>query len=290
MEPEAGKNIKSLPQLQRVALLIQYDGKNFCGWQRQKDRETVQSVLEEAISQLDSFRPIKVFAAGRTDSGVHASGQVVHFDVLASLPPHRWTKALNGRLPKSIRVLDSVSRPSNWHACYSAIYRRYRYTIFNGCRPNLFLANWSWHKYQYRLDEKLMEISLQSILGFHDFFAFQRAGSKRPNSLTTVQDVKVVRDGDMVTIDIQASGFLYGMVRLLVGQLVAVGEHRISDKEFQRRWKNKLREEIKQSAPAHGLCFIRVGYEENIFPKKISEDGFPAFHLVHVDTPPKSPF
>ena len=265
MEPEAKKKYKATSQIQRVALLIQYDGNHFCGWQRQKHGESIQSVLEETISQLDSLRPIKVVAAGRTDSGVHAAGQVAHFDVIGSLPARKWAAALNGRLPKTIRIRDSVSRPLDWHACFSATSRRYRYTIFNGCRPNLFLANWSWHKYQYRLDEKLMRIALQSILGFHDFSAFQRAGSNRPNALTTVQDVQLLRDGDLVTIEIQASGFLYGMVRLLVGQLVAVGEHRISNDEFEWRWKNKLRKEVKQAAPAHGLCFIRVGYEDKVF-------------------------
>ena len=102
---------------------------------------TAQEVLEETIFSLESVRPIKIFAAGRTDSGVHASGQVAHFDSFGPIPCHRWPAALNGRLPSSIRVRAASEQPVDWHACYSAKYRRYRYCIFNGCYPNLFLQN-----------------------------------------------------------------------------------------------------------------------------------------------------
>ncbi|ABX09584.1 tRNA pseudouridine(38-40) synthase TruA [Prochlorococcus marinus] len=286
METEASNESieKSLPK--RIALLIQYNGSGFCGWQRQKEGNSVQSILEEAVSSLDPFQPIKVVAAGRTDSGVHASGQVAHFDCSGFIPANRWAAALNGRLPKAIRVRYSALRPITWHACFSATYRRYRYTIYNGCKPNLFLSPWCWHRYQFRLDENLMNLALQGIKGFHDFTAFQRAGSNRPNALTTVEDVHLFRQGDLVSIDIQATGFLYGMVRLLVGQLVAVGEHRISVAEFERRWKLKLREEVREAAPPNGLSLIRVGYETMIFPENIAFDSFPFFSLSTSDPPP----
>ena len=263
----------------RIALVIQYDGSGFRGWQNQKDSITVQGTLEEKIAELDPNRPVKAIAAGRTDSGVHASGQVVHFDCSGPIPIHKWTSALNGRLPASIKVIEAASVSSNWHACYSAKYRRYRYTIFNGSYPNLFLQNISWHKYRSKLDVNLMKHALNDLLGFHDFAAFQKAGSNRSNSLTTVQDVSICRDGDIVTVEIQASGFLYGMVRLLMGQLVAVGEKRLSLEKFRYRWRNGLRSEVKEAAPPHGLCLIRVGYEEKIFSKEKSFDTFPRFSL-----------
>ena len=124
-----------------------------------------------------------------------------------------------------------------------------------------------------------MKHALHDLLGLHDFAAFQKAGSNRSNSLTTVQDVSIFRHGDMVTVEIQASGFLYGMVRLLMGQLVAVGEKRISLEQFSYVWRNRLRSEVKESAPPHGLCLIRVGYEEKIFSKQKSYDTFPSFFL-----------
>lgn len=263
----------------RIALVIQYDGSDFKGWQNQKDLITVQGTLEEKIEELDPIRPVKVIAAGRTDSGVHASGQVVHFDFSGPIPIHKWPSALNGRLPASIKVLEAVSVPSDWHACYLAKYRRYRYSIYNGTYPNLFLQNISWHKYRLRLDINLMKLALDDLLGLHDFAAFQKAGSNRNNSLTTVQDVSICRHGDIVTVEIQASGFLYGMVRLLMGQLVAVGEKRLSLEKFRYRWRRGLRSEVKEAAPPHGLCLIRVGYNEKIFSKEKSFDTFPSFSL-----------
>ena len=265
--------------IKRVALVIQYDGSNFCGWQNQKDRVTIQGTLEKKIAELDLITPVKVIAAGRTDSGVHASGQVVHFDSSGPIPINRWPAALNGRLPSTIRVLEAVHVPFDWHACYSAISRRYRYSIFNGSYPNLFLQNISWHKYSVKLDINLMRDALNDLVGLHDFAAFQKAGSNRPNSFTTVQDVSISRVGDMVTVEIQASGFLYGMVRLLMGQLVAVGEKRISLNDFKFRWRNRLRSEVKEAAPPHGLCLIRVGYDSMIFSKEKSYDTFPSFSL-----------
>ena len=259
--------------------MIQYDGSGFKGWQNQKDSITVQGTLEEKIAELDPSKSVKVIAAGRTDSGVHASGQVVHFDYSGPIPVHRLTSALNGRLPLSIKVLEAVRVSSEWHACYSAKYRRYRYSIFNGSYSNLFLQNISWHRYRFKLDTNLMRRALNDLVGFHDFAAFQKAGSSRSNSLTIVQDVSVYRHGDIVTVEIQATGFLYGMVRLLMGQLVAVGEKRLSLEKFRHRWRKGLRSEVKEAAPAHGLCLIRVGYDEKIFSKEKSFDTFPNFSL-----------
>ncbi len=270
--------------IKRIALVIQYDGSCFSGWQKQNNLITVQGTLEDKISELDPIKPVKLIAAGRTDAGVHASGQVVHFDSSGPISINNWSSALNGRLPLSIRVLDAVEVDSDWHACYSAIYRRYRYSIFNGCYPNLFLQNISWHKYRVRLDENLMQDALNDLVGFHDFSAFQKAGSNRANSFTTVQEVLINREGDFISVEIQASGFLYGMVRLLMGQLVAVGEKRLTVQEFKNRWRKCLRKEVKESAPPHGLCLIRVGYEKKIFSKEKSFDTFPSFSLPAFDS------
>lgn len=289
MPAESAKESFDCLSPRRIALSLQYDGSDFSGWQKQPSRKTIQGVLEAAISQLDPIRPVKVVAAGRTDAGVHASGQVVHFDCCGSIPASRWTAALNGRLPKEIRVREAVLRPLTWNACYSAIYRRYRYTIYNACKPNLFLAPWSWHRYKFRLDEELMRSALGGLIGFHDFYAFQRMGSNRQNSFTTIQHAYLERQGDLVMLEIQASGFLYGMVRLLVGQLVALGEHRIYLKTFQKRWQERLRSEVKESAPAHGLCFIRAGYEESIFSEAAWYDSYPKYSLRKLDSPNPPP-
>ena len=244
--------------------------------------------MEEAIQGLDPLCPIPAVAAGRTDAGVHAAGQVVHFDTFGPIPSERWASALNGRLPKTIRVLEAVDRPSSWHACYSAIYRRYRYTIYNGKTPNLFLAPWCWHRYHVKLDDDVMRLALEGLIGHHDFSAFQRSGSNRPNALTTIQEVEIHRRGDLLDLEVQATGFLYGMVRLLVGQLVALGEHRLDLLTFEKRWRNRSRNEVKESAPANGLCLIRVGYQDPIFKSPLCFDSFPRSSLFSSD-PPKPP-
>lgn len=283
-EPESGAAHPS--RLQRIALCLQYDGGAFHGWQRQKNRPSVQQTLEDAIAALDPQRPLRSFAAGRTDTGVHAAGQVVHFDAAGPIPALRWARALNGRLPATIRVRAAAAVPGDWHACFSALHRRYRYTILNARTPNLFLAPWSWHRYQLRLDEQRMAAALEQLLGEHDFSAFQRAGSRRPHARTTLQEVSLRRQGDLVVVDVQASGFLYGMVRLLMGQLVAVGEGRLSTEEFLGRWRLRDRAAVKEAAPPQGLCLLRVGYPECPFPKAAWYDGQPQFRLECGDSPP----
>ena len=273
---------------QRIALCLQYDGAAFHGWQRQPRHASVQETLEAAIAFLDPQGPGRVVAAGRTDSGVHAAGQVVHFDAAGPIPPQRWPKALNGRLPATSRVRAARGVPHDWHACFSASYRRYRYTIHNGRLPNLFLAPWSWHRHQVRLDEQAMAGALEALQGEHDFSAFQRAGSRRAHARTTLQEVALERQGDLVVAELQATGFLYGMVRLIMGQLVAVGEGRLTAGAFVERWRRCARQEVKEAAPPQGLCLLRVGYPEPVFPEASWYDCQPRFLLKCSDPPPQA--
>ena len=249
----------------------------------------MQETLERALAELDPHRPATAVAAGRTDAGVHAAGQVVHVDTAGPIPPQRWPAALNGRLPASIRVRAAAAVAPDWHACFSARYRRYRYTLYNARIPNLFLAPWSWHRYQLRLDEGLMRLALEGMLGEHDFAAFERAGSSRSHSRTTLQEVSVVRRGDLIEVELQASGFLYGMVRLVMGQLVALAEGRLSLEAFEHRWRSGARHEVKEAAPPQGLCLLRVGYGEELFPTAAWYDCQPRYLLECSDAPPAAP-
>jgi tRNA pseudouridine38-40 synthase len=262
--------------LKRIALLIQYDGSNYSGWQRQKNAITVQEILEKALFKI-THHLVKTFAAGRTDAGVHASGQVLHFDVDSVIPAKSFSDLLNSFLPSTIRILESVEVKDSWHACYSVMYRHYRYVINNSEFPNLFINNWSWHRYQKVLDEVLMSNASIKMRGEHDFFAFQKSGSKRKNSITKIKDIDIKRIEDLIFIDIKATGFLYGMVRLIVGQLVLVGEKKISPETLTDRWVNKKKNDVKESAPAKGLCFVNAVYEENVFQKINKNDFFPVF-------------
>ena len=144
--------------MKRVALLVQYDGSSYSGWQRQKNATAVQEILEKSLLKITN-NTVTTFAAGRTDAGVHASGQVVHFDVDCVIPGNRFSDVLNSCLPSTIRILESVEVKDGWHACYSAIYRHYRYVINNSKLPNLFINNWTWHR-----SVSYTHLTLQTIL------------------------------------------------------------------------------------------------------------------------------
>ena len=260
----------------RIALLVQYDGSDYSGWQRQINADTVQETLERALLKI-TCQVVKTFAAGRTDAGVHASGQVVHFDIDYIIPGNRYSDVLNSLLPSTIRILESVEVKDNWHACYSAMYRHYRYVINNSKFPNLFINNWSWHRYQKVLDEVLMVNASKIMEGEHDFFAFQKTGTNRKTSVTKIINIDIRRVEDLILIDIKATGFLYGMVRLIVGQLILVGEKKISPEIFTDRWVNKKKNDVKESAPAKGLCLVNTVYKENVFKKIKKNDLFPVF-------------
>jgi len=249
---------------QRVALAIQYLGTHYYGWQRQPNHPSVQQTIEEAIAQICG-KPTVIHSAGRTDTGVHAATQVAHFDTSSLIPPHRWAKVLNSYLPEDILICGSTVVASDWHSRFSATWRRYRYTIYTAAIPNLFVKPFSWHYYHGHLDEKLIHQALQPMLGEQDMAAFQRAGSSRPHSRLEMQEAMCWRDGDFVHVEVQASGFLYGMIRLLVGQLVDVGLAKLSIDAFTQRWQQKRRIEVKYAAPPEGLCLLAIGYPDHPF-------------------------
>ncbi len=267
----------SLPT-QRIALVIQYLGTHFHGWQRQPHHRTVQEEIETTLETLLGY-PVRLHAAGRTDSGVHAAAQFAHFDAPERIPAHRWATILNARLPKDVLIRGSAIVASNWHARFSAIWRRYRYTLYTDPCPNLFIRPFVWHYYYESLDDKAIQSALAPLIGRHHLAAFHRAGSDRPHSWVDVQAAECKRDGPFVYIEIQASGFLYGMMRLLVGMLVQVGRGLRSPLSFTEIWKTEQREQVKYAAPAQGLCLLRVGYPEFPFPPDVWYDTQPMFTL-----------
>jgi tRNA pseudouridine38-40 synthase len=263
-------------QKHRIALVVQYLGTHFHGWQKQPRHRTVQEELEQAIASVTNH-PVTIYGAGRTDAGVHAAAQVAHFETDSPIPVGSWAKVLNASLAEDVLIRASAQVPDDWHACFSAIWRRYRYMIYTEKSPNIFLKDFSWHYYHYPLEESLIQEALLPLLGKHDLSAFRRAGADRSHSYVEVQAVECKRKGDLIYIEIQASGFLYGMVRLLVGMLVEVGAGKRSLANFRDIWLNKRREQVKYSAPAKGLCLLRVGYPEFPFPQKIWFNTQPIF-------------
>lgn len=261
---------------QRIALIVQYQGTHFHGWQYQPERRTVQTELERCLREIVG-QPTRIHGAGRTDAGVHAAGQVAHFDTESPIPAHKWASILNARLPDDINIRGSAAVSPRWHAQYSANWRRYRYTLYTDAIPNLFVRPYCWHYYYAPLDVAQMQAALAPLLGRHHLSAFRRAGSPRRDSWVTVQDVQCKRRDPLVEIEIQADGFLYGMVRLLIGVLVEVGNGSRSLEQFQDLWVHERRDRVKYSAPAKGLCLLRVGYPEFPFPKSVWFDTQPHF-------------
>lgn len=261
---------------QRIALVIQYLGSQFHGWQRQLNQRTVQEEIETAIGEVVGV-PIILHGAGRTDSGVHAAAQVAHFNVTSPIPAGRWASVLNSRLPNDILIRGSAQVPDNWHARFSAIWRRYRYTLYTDKRPNLFVKPFSWHYYRLPLEESLIQAALEPLIGYHQLAAFRRAGSARKHSWVEIQFAQCIRRGPFLQLEIQANGFLYGMVRLLVGMLVEVGQGKRSPAEFTDLWVHQRREEVKYAAPAKGLCLLRVGYPQFPFSPEVWFDTQPQF-------------
>lgn len=269
---------------QRVALVIQYLGTHFHGWQRQPKQRTVQEDIETAIASVLGH-PVVIHAAGRTDTGVHAAAQVAHFDAKTVIPAHRWADILNARLPEDIVIRASAAVPSDWHARFSASWRRYRYTIYTDARPNLFVRSLCWHYYYEPLDETLMQAALDPMIGRHHLAAFRRSNSPRPHSWVDVQEAVCQRERSFLTIEVQASGFLYGMMRLLIGLLVQVGRGERSIEDFTRLWTEERREEVKYAAPPQGLCLLRVGYPDMPFSTDIWFDTQPKFVLPQIVMP-----
>ncbi|MDJ1181823.1 tRNA pseudouridine(38-40) synthase TruA [Roseofilum casamattae] len=263
----------------RVALAIQYLGSNFQGWQRQgKGERTVQEEIENAIASVVD-RHVPISAAGRTDTGVHAAAQVAHFDVSGPIPARRWAPILNTRLPKDIVIRGSAPVDQTWHARFSALWRRYRYTIYTDRNPNLFVRDLTWHYYHQPLDRDRMQAALDPLLGRHHLAAFHRAGSSRDHSWVDVQAAECYERSPFLTIEVQANGFLYGMMRLLVGLLINVGTGEMTPEAFTHLWQTERRDLVKYAAPARGLCLLRVGYPESPFPPEVWFDTQPKFEL-----------
>lgn len=263
---------------QRVALVVQYVGSQLHGWQWQPNARTVQGELEQALAAVVGY-PLRISGAGRTDTGVHAAAQVAHFDAPAFIPAHRWAEVLNARLPQDVLVRASVRVEDAWHAQFSAQWRRYRYTLYTGSCPNLFLRPFVWHYHHHDLDQARMQAALETLVGYHDMTAFHRARSGKSHSWVDLQEALCQRQGDFLTVELQAKGFLYGMVRLIMGLVVKVGQGEMSPTGFHQLWRDRQRDRVKYSAPAQGLCLLRVGYHPSPFPNHVWFDAQPQFYL-----------
>lgn len=242
--------------MRNLRLQIEYDGTDFCGFARQQNARTVQGVLENTLQALLN-EAITVVGASRTDAGVHARGQVVNFLTSRPIPINRLVQVLNRRLPDDLKVLSAREVSPQFHARFSAKSRVYRYTLHTAKHPSVWKIRYAWH-YPDALDCAAMQAALQLILGEHDFRPFS---VKLPDDKNTVRtlyraSVQPVRDG--IRIELEANGFLRGMVRLIVGELVQVGIGKQPTDALYHRLLS--RSQATRMAPPQGLCLMRVKY------------------------------
>lgn len=244
----------------RIALGIEYDGAQFFGWQRQREVETVQECLEKALSKIANH-PVDVFCAGRTDAGVHGTGQVVHFDTDAVRPDKGWTMGVNANLPDAIAVTWVKHVPDDFHARFSATARRYRYVIYNErLRPGIL--NHGLSHYHFPLDADKMHQAAQCLLGENDFSSFRAAQCQSNSPNRFVHHVNVTRTGSFVVIDIKANAFVHHMVRNIAGSLIIIGKGEQPVEWMAEVLALKDRTQAAETAKPHGLYLIDVDYPE----------------------------
>ncbi len=248
----------------RWALLLEYDGTPFVGWQRQVTGASVQSVLEHAAAQL-AGRPVSSVAAGRTDAGVHALAQVAHIDLEREMEPPRLVAALNYHLkPHPVAVLRAAVVAPEWSARFSASGRAYRYDILNRPARAALGAHRVWH-IPALLDVDAMQQGAQHLIGRHDFTSFRAAACQASSPWRTLDRLDVVRDGELVCIVAEARSFLHHQVRNMVGTLRLVGEGRWKPANMARALAARDRAAAGPTAPASGLFLTGVRYHPDVF-------------------------
>lgn len=242
----------------RIALRVEYDGRNFAGWERQPGTRTVQAELEQALSRVAAHR-IRTTCAGRTDAGVHAHGQVVHFDSTSTRSARSWVFGANANLPRDVSATWAGSVESTFHARFSARSRHYQYIILNrSVRTALLRGRVTWAC--QRLDESAMQAAADYLLGEHDFSAYRALACQARNPVRTIYRLDVRRYGEVLLIDVVANGFLHHMVRNIVGVLMAVGMGKNEPK-----WANEVMESRDRTrggitASPEGLYLLGVDY------------------------------
>jgi tRNA pseudouridine38-40 synthase len=246
--------------MQRYKGIIAYDGTGFSGYQVQPNKRTVQSELEAVLAKMHKGVHVKVSASGRTDAGVHAKGQVIHFDSPLSIPEERWATALNSLLPGDISVLSVEKVSTSFHARFDATGKEYRYRLYLSDRRDPFQRNYA-YQYPYPLDIEAMRRASRYFLGApHDFTSFCSAKTEVEDKIRTIHMIVFLEEEEFLTIRFAGNGFLYNMVRILVGTLLEVGSGERSPEEIPIILEKRDRSAAGKTAPAHGLYLWEVFY------------------------------
>ncbi len=245
----------------RIAAIVEYDGSRFSGWQLQDDDRTVQGCVEEALSKVAN-ESLRVTVAGRTDAGVHASGQVIHFDSDAERRDYEWLRGANSNLPDDVAILWAGQVDAAFHARFSATGRHYRYIILNrSVRPTYLAKRVTW---EYRaLDIVPMQRAAKTLIGTHDFTSFRAMQCQAKDPVKDLRRLEVSRNGEFVTIDAHANAFLHHMVRNIAGVLMSIGAGEQTSEWARDVLAARDRTVAGMTAPAHGLYLTALEYPEH---------------------------
>lgn len=244
----------------RIALGVEYDGSGFHGWQYQGDVRSVQECVELALGKV-AAHPVVVHCAGRTDTGVHATGQVVHFDTAAIRSMRSWVMGTNVNLPPDVCITWASEVSEEFHARFSAVGRHYQYRILSrSTRPAIWRDRVTWT--HYPLDVDAMHRAAQQLVGEHDFSSYRAVGCQAKQPVRTIYRIEVSRQGELVNIDVHANAFLHHMVRNIAGVLLSVGKGEQPESWVRDVLERRDRTQGGVTAPAHGLYLMRVDYPE----------------------------
>lgn len=245
--------------MSRIKMIIEYDGSNYHGFQIQTNAHTIQAEIEYNLGKLTGEK-IAIISAGRTDTGVHAAGHVIAFDSNATIPPEKWRFALNSFLPPDIRVLKSEAVAANFHPRFDAISKSYTYLIYRQEQGEIFIRNHAWCNGE-KLDIAAMQKACQIITGRHNFKSFCASGSSVKSFERDVKKCVLYYNEPFLNMEICADGFLYNMVRIIMGTLIEVGRGNYPAEHVEKIIAAQNRNEAGMTVPAQGLYLLRVDYE-----------------------------
>lgn len=247
--------------MKRVKIVVAYEGTNYCGWQIQPNGITIEEVLDKALSKLTG-EDIRVIGASRTDSGVHALGNVAVFDTKSQIPPERIAYALNQKLPEDIVIVKSEEVPADWHPRYqNEVIKTYEYHIYNAPVPNPLKRKYSTFV-SFPMDVEKMRQGAAHLVGEHDFVSFCNVRTNAEDTVRTVHEIQIDQKGADITIRITGNGFLYNMVRIIAGTLIRVGRGFYTPERVKEILAAKKRTEAGVTAPPNGLVLVEIHYGE----------------------------
>ena len=245
--------------MRNIKLTIEYDGKDFNGWQKQPTKLNIQGTIEQAI-KIVTGEEVDLMASGRTDAGVHAFGQVANFKTNSNIPIEKIPIALNSNLKKSIRIISAEEVDERFHSRLTCKRKTYRYVINNSEFSSAIYRNLETHIPQ-KLDIEKMKQAAKYFEGEHDFKAFKASGTSSKSSVRTIYKAEVYQEGDRIIIELTGNGFLYNMVRIIAGTLVEVGLGKIESNKIPEIIENKKRENAGKTLPPNGLYLMKVIYD-----------------------------